>query len=109
MVSSEDSKWIRSVCGAYELLFFDFPGKTESHVVLQQLLALTEQIKLVHLVCVLRKYIQKVQMVLILTQFACQETRSLQLQVMTMDFYVYIEIHSCLVVRGECTEEFQNM
>jgi len=25
---SADSKWIRSVCGAYELLFFDVPGKT---------------------------------------------------------------------------------
>ena len=82
--------------------------KPESRVVLQQLWVQTGQIKLVHSVGVFREYIQKVQMVLISTQFACQETRSLQLQAMTMDFYVYIEIHAYLVARPECTEDIQN-
>lgn len=86
-----------------------FQVKPESQVVLQQLWGQTGQIKLVHSVGVCREYIQKVQMVLISTQFACQETRSLQLQAMIMDFYVCIEIHACLVARPECTEDIQNM
>ena len=83
--------------------------KPESQVVLQRLWVQTGQIKLVHSVGVFREYIQKVQMVLILTQFVCQETRNLQLQAMTMDFYVFIEIHAYLVARPECTEDIQNM
>ena len=83
--------------------------KLESQEVLQQLLVQIGQTKLVHSVGQFREYIQKVPMVLISTQSACQETRSLQLQVMIMDFYVYTEIHACLVAKVECIEDIQNM
>ena len=85
------------------------PAKPESQVVLQQLLVQTGLIKLVLSVGVFKEYILKVQMVLISIRFVCQETRSLLLQVMIMDFYVYIEIHACLEARLECTEDIQSM
>ena len=84
-------------------------GKPESQVVLQQLQVQTGLIKLVLSDGVSKEYILKVQMVLISTRFVCQETRNLLLQVMIMDFYVYIEIHACLEARLECTEDIQSM
>lgn len=83
--------------------------KLENQEALQQLLVLIGQTKLVPSVGQFKEYSQKVPMVLISIQFVCQKTRSLQLQEMIMDFYVYIEILACLVAKVECIEDIQNM